>query len=358
MAHFYKVDLNNTEWEIPDVYEQLESIGKGSYGQVCKAVVKSNNMSVAIKKLGNVFDSEFDAKTTYRELRLLKHINHNNVINLLDVFSPQLQDDTSLEDFEQIYLVTPLVAGDLENIMSTEDLTEARIQYFVYQMLLGLKYLHSVGIIHRDIKPANIGVNEDCSIRILDFGYARPTNDNLTGKLVSLWYGAPECALNWMDYSEKVDIWSIGCIMAELLTGEPLFPGDDDMQQLHLMIDILGKPRDDFMQKISEESGREYIESLPPVENPTLRDILENIDPLAIDLLEKMLEWDPEKRISAEEALEHPYLQDYYEPSEEQEEPQMFEQKYEDQDFPVEQWKELIYDEVINFTPPLYYNEV
>ncbi|KAH1029925.1 hypothetical protein HUJ05_003072 [Dendroctonus ponderosae] len=148
---------------------------------------------IAIKKLARPFQTAVHAKRTYRELKLLKHMRHENVIGLLDVFYPK--HDNS--------------------------------QFLVYQILRGLKYIHSAGIIHRDLKPSNIAVNEDCELKILDFGLARPTETEMTGYVATRWYRAPEIMLNWMHYNQTVDIWSVGCIMAELLTGKTLFPGTD-----------------------------------------------------------------------------------------------------------------------------------
>ena len=116
---------------------------------------------------------------------------------------------------------------DLGNIIKIQKLTDDQVKFIIYQIMRGLKYIHSAGIIHRDLKPSNLAVNEDCDLKILDFGLARPTDAEMTGYVATRWYRAPEIMLNWMHYSQTVDIWSVGCIMAELLTGRPLFPGDD-----------------------------------------------------------------------------------------------------------------------------------
>ncbi|KAF5285710.1 hypothetical protein FQA39_LY16516, partial [Lamprigera yunnana] len=184
------------------------------------AMDSQTNIKVAIKKLARPFQSAVHAKRTYRELKLLKHMRHENVIGLLNVFYPH--NDTS-----QIYLVTHLMGADLNNIIRTQRLTDEHVQFLVYQILRGLKYIHSAGIIHRDLKPSNIAVNEDCELKILDFGLARPTETEMTGYVATRWYRAPEIMLNWMHYNQTVDIWSVGCIMAELLTGRTLFPGSD-----------------------------------------------------------------------------------------------------------------------------------
>uniref|UniRef100_A0A1B6FMW4 mitogen-activated protein kinase n=1 Tax=Cuerna arida TaxID=1464854 RepID=A0A1B6FMW4_9HEMI len=346
MPNFYKVEINRTEWEVPDRYQMLTPVGSGAYGQVCSAVDSKFGVKVAIKKLARPFQSAVHAKRTYRELRMLKHMNHENVIGLLDVFHPS----TSLNDFNQVYLVTHLMGADLNNIVRTQKLSDDHVQFLVYQILRGLKYIHSAGIIHRDLKPSNIAVNEDCELKILDFGLARPTENEMTGYVATRWYRAPEIMLNWMHYNQTVDIWSVGCIMAELLTGRTLFPGTDHIHQLNLIMEILGTPHAEFMLKISSESARNYIQSLPPLKKKDFKDVFKGANPLAIDLLEQMLELDAEKRITADQALAHQYLAQYADPSDEPVS-QAYDQSFEDMELPVDKWKELVYQEVTSFVP-------
>ncbi|XP_053657968.1 mitogen-activated protein kinase p38b-like [Anopheles marshallii] len=347
MPTFYRTEINKTEWEVPEKYQVLTPVGSGAYGQVCSAMDTEHNVKVAIKKLARPFQSAIHAKRTYRELRMLKHMNHENIIGLLDVFHP---GDNTLESFQQVYLVTHLMGADLNNIIRTQRLSDEHVQFLVYQILRGLKYIHSAGIIHRDLKPSNIAVNEDCELKILDFGLARPTENEMTGYVATRWYRAPEIMLNWMHYNQTVDIWSVGCIMAELLTGRTLFPGTDHIHQLNLIMEILGTPNDEFMAKISSESARHYIKSLPRTEKRNFSDVFRGANPLAIDLLEKMLELDADKRITAEQALAHPYLEKYADPSDEPTS-SLYDQSFEDMDLPVERWKELVFQEVLNFVP-------
>ncbi|MEQ2306477.1 Mitogen-activated protein kinase 14A [Ameca splendens] len=225
---FYRQELNKTVWEVPQRYKNLSPVGSGAYGSVCSAFDEKTALKVAVKKLSRPFQSIIHAKRTYRELRLLKHMKHENVIGLLDVFTPA----KSLEEFNDVYLVTHLMGADLNNIVKCQKLTDDHVQFLIYQILRGLKYIHSADIIHRDLKPSNLAVNEDCELKILDFGLARHTDDEMTGYVATRWYRAPEIMLNWMHYNMTVDIWSVGCIMAELLTGRTLFPGTDRILSL------------------------------------------------------------------------------------------------------------------------------
>ncbi|XP_045434679.1 mitogen-activated protein kinase 11 isoform X2 [Pipistrellus kuhlii] len=204
---------------------------------------------VAVKKLSRPFQSLVHARRTYRELRLLQHLKHENVIGLLDVFTPA----TSIEDFSEVYLVTTLMGADLNNIVKCQALSDEHVQFLVYQLLRGLKYIHSAGIVHRDLKPSNLAVNEDCELRILDFGLARQADEEMTGYVATRWYRAPEIMLNWMHYNQTVDIWSVGCIMAELLQGKALFPGSDYIDQLKRIMEVVGTPSPEVLAKISSE---------------------------------------------------------------------------------------------------------
>ncbi|XP_045485189.1 mitogen-activated protein kinase p38b isoform X2 [Pieris rapae] len=354
MPRFHTVEINKTEWIVPERYQMLTPVGSGAYGQVCSAIDKVHDMKVAIKKLARPFQSAVHAKRTYRELRMLKHMNHENVIGLLDVFT----SENNLEDFNQVYLVTHLMGADLNNIVRTQKLSDDHVQFLVYQILRGLKYIHSAGIIHRDLKPSNIAVNEDCELKILDFGLARPTETEMTGYVATRWYRAPEIMLNWMHYNQTVDIWSVGCIMAELLTSRTLFPGTDHIDHLTRILFLCGKPDQETIDKILSEEARNYIQSLPTLKRRDFREVFRGANPLAINLLELMLELDADKRITAEQALAHEYLTQYADPSDEPVSAP-YDQSFEDMDLPVEKWKELVWNEVVEFKPhPQHMNTV
>lgn len=181
---FQRLELNRTIWEVPSGrYSKLQTIGSGAYGQVCSALMMQHNttttppVKVAIKKLTRPFQSEIHAKRTFRELKLLKQMKHENVIGLLDVFTPANQ----VNQMNDVYFVTHFMGADLNQIIKTQKLSDDHVQFLVYQILRGLKYIHSAGIIHRDLKPSNLAVNEDCELRILDFGLARQAEAEMTG---------------------------------------------------------------------------------------------------------------------------------------------------------------------------------
>ncbi|XP_032502057.1 mitogen-activated protein kinase 11 isoform X5 [Phocoena sinus] len=371
-AGFYRQELNKTVWEVPQRLQGLRPVGSGAYGSVCSAYDTRLRQRVAVKKLSRPFQSLIHARRTYRELRLLKHLKHENVswgrpgrgwgapagrraltapctqvIGLLDVFTPA----TSLEDFSEVYLVTTLMGADLNNIVKCQALSDEHVQFLVYQLLRGLKYIHSAGIIHRDLKPSNLAVNEDCELRILDFGLARQADEEMTGYVATRWYRAPEIMLNWMHYDQTVDIWSVGCIMAELLQGKALFPGNDYIDQLKRIMEVVGTPSPEVLAKISSEHARTYIQSLPHMPQKDLRSIFHGANPLAVDLLGRMLVLDSDQRVSAAEALAHAYFSQYHDPEDEPE-AEPYDESIEAKERTVEEWKELTYQEVLSFKPP------
>ncbi|XP_037308286.1 mitogen-activated protein kinase 12 [Pungitius pungitius] len=343
---YYRQDVNKTSWEVPERYRDLKQVGTGAYGTVCSAVDSRTGTKVAIKKLYRPFQSELFAKRAYRELRLLKHMKHENVIGLLDVFTA----DLSLDRFHDFYLVMPFMGTDLGRLMKLQRLTEDKIQYLVYQMLKGLKYIHSSGIIHRDLKPGNLAINQDCELKILDFGLARQADSEMTGYVVTRWYRAPEVILSWMHYTQTVDIWSVGCIMAEMLQGKPLFKGSDHLNQLTEIMKVTGTPTQEFASKLVSDDARGYVKSLPKVEKKDLQSVFSTTNPQAVAVLERMLLLDPESRVTAEEALMLPYFTEFREPEEETV-PQQYDHSLDNTDQSLAQWKRHTFTEILTFKP-------
>uniref|UniRef100_A0AAX7W643 mitogen-activated protein kinase n=1 Tax=Astatotilapia calliptera TaxID=8154 RepID=A0AAX7W643_ASTCA len=321
---FYRQEINRTVWEVPERYRDLKQVGTGAYGTVCSAWDRRIGTQVAIKKLHRPFQTKLFAKRAYRELRLLKHMKHENVIGLLDVFTPEI----SLDRFRDFYLVMPFMGTDLGKLMKLERLSEDRVQFLVYQMLKGLK----------DLKPGNLAINPDCELKILDFGLARQADSEMTGYVVTRWYRAPEVILNWMHYTQTVDIWSAGCIMAEMLLGKPLFKGNDHLDQLREIMKITGTPSPDFIVKLQSQDARNYIRSLPKVPKKDLHSIFSKASSNAVCVLEKMLLLDPDQRLSASEALDLPFFSEFRD-TEEETEALPYDQTLDNTELPLDLWK-------------------
>lgn len=340
---YYQTELGRTTWNIPKNYQNLTLIGTGAYGCVCSTECTITKEKYAIKKITRPFDSPIHANRTHRELRLLRLMNHENVISLHDVFT----STPTFSKFNDIYLVTSLMGADLSDILKIQKLSDEHVQFLVYQILRALKYIHSAGIIHRDLKPSNIAVNEDCELRILDFGLARHTESEMTGYVATRWYRAPEIMLNWMHYSQTVDMWSVGCIMAELITGKTLFPGNDHIDQLQRIMSVVGTPTEEFLEKISSEEAKNYIRNMKKMPRKNFKELFYGASDYAVDFLEKVLNLDPDYRLTASEALEHPYFAEYHDPRDEPtSEP--FETEL-DGDFSIEKWKKIIWNEIHDF---------
>ncbi|XP_072928922.1 mitogen-activated protein kinase 12 isoform X3 [Hemitrygon akajei] len=266
---FHRQEVNKTVWEVLVRYTDLNPIGSGAYGSVCSAIDQKTGEKVAVKKLYRPFQSLLHAKRAYRELRLLKHIKHENVICLLNVFSPE----DYLQTFQSFYMVMPFMECDLGHIMKKQKLSENMVVFLLYQILRGLKYIHSAGIIHRDLKPGNLAVNQNCELKILDFGLARHTELEMTGYVITRWYRPPEVILNWMHYSYSVDIWSVGCILAEMVTGSVFFPGFDHFDQLKKIMNVTGIPPQYLVEKMKNKDARDYVRSLIPQEKKKFQQI-------------------------------------------------------------------------------------
>ncbi|KAL7060995.1 hypothetical protein AAHC03_09304 [Spirometra sp. Aus1] len=347
--HFVPIEVNQTIWTVPSRYTSLAVAGHGSYGTVSSAKDKELNLEVAIKKLDRPFDNAEYAKRTYRELAILSHMDHENIICMIDAFSPQSTFDT----FNEIYLVTPMLAADLRAIISSQGLTDEHICFLVYQMLRGLKYMHSAGIIHRDLKPSNIAVNEDCELKIIDFGLARQRQCEMTGYVATRWYRAPEVMLNWMHYNDSVDIWSVACIMVELKTRKPLFCGLNQIDQVKQIMTVVGKPDKELMQKINSSSARDFINNLKEQEKRELRDVFPWASPVVLDLLGKILTLDPDRRLTATQALAHPYFATYHDESDEPVAKPFTDELINMDNLTVTEWKRAIWDRLQSFRPKL-----
>ncbi|XP_059660646.1 mitogen-activated protein kinase 3-like [Cornus florida] len=348
-GQFIQYNVTGNCFEITSKYRSpIVPIGRGAYGIVCSVLDSETNEMVAIKKIADAFDSYVDAKRTLREIKLLRHLNHENVISIRDVIPPPLR-----RDFSDVYITTELMDTDLHQIIrSKQSLSEEHCQYFLYQILRGLKYVHSANVIHRDLKPSNLLVNANCDLKICDFGLARPNSENdfMTEYVVTRWYRAPELLLNSSNYTGAIDVWSVGCIFMELMNRKPLFPGKDHVHQFRLLTELLGTPTESDLGFVRNEGSRKYIRQLPQHPRQQLAKVFPHIGPLAIDLMDKMLTFDPAKRITVEEALAHPYLANIHDRDDEPVCPEPFSFDFE-QALGEEQMKDMIYQEALALNP-------
>ncbi|CRK25369.1 hypothetical protein BN1723_003275 [Verticillium longisporum] len=494
MAEFVRAQIFGTTFEITSRYSDLQPVGMGAFGLVCSARDQLTNQNVAVKKIMKPFSTPVLAKRTYRELKLLKHLRHENVISLSDIFISPLED---------IYFVTELLGTDLHRLLTSRPLEKQFIQYFLYQIMRGLKYVHSAGVVHRDLKPSNILVNENCDLKICDFGLARIQDPQMTGyEFIRLQFEEyilslissfkyhkhlqanqhnPRALLPHIDGdpvldfgADFIDAWqrtenhrmwnthtdshlfdvvepkhpcaggltiddvqrriaqqvqdmhlderfavdrealgrnlaagrekastmfnkfyadmesyreaqrakveeqaaaaqsaSANAAAAEkngvtdhdaslaggggaksttyMLEGKPLFPGKDHVNQFSIITELLGTPPDDVINGIASENTLRFVKSLPKRERQPLKNKFKNADPSAIDLLEKMLVFDPKKRITATEALSHDYLSPYHDPTDEPVAEEKFDWSFNDADLPVDTWKIMMYSEILDY---------
>ena len=318
----------NQDFIIQTGFKVKRLLGNGSYGIVCSAKysdpggMDGTSTSVAVKKISNVFQSPLTCKRVLREILLLSHFRgHPNIVSLYDldlVYSP-----TGV--LNGLYIYEELMDSDLNQIIkSGQPLSDAHCQNFIYQILCGLKYMHSAGVLHRDLKPNNILVNANCQLKICDFGLSRGYSDDWTENsqftteyIASRWYRAPELMLNYQGYSKAIDVWSVGCIFGELLGRTPVFAGADYVNQLNRILQILGTPSEHTLRQIRSRNVRAYIRQLGAVRGVSFAILFPNASSTAVDLLRQMLQFSPESRITIEQALNHPYLEVWHDSEDE-----------------------------------------
>ncbi|XP_065073917.1 mitogen-activated protein kinase ERK-A isoform X2 [Ochlerotatus camptorhynchus] len=291
-------------FEVGPRYQQLAYIGEGAYGMVVSAVDTVTKTKVAIKKI-SPFEHQTYCQRTLREIKILTRFKHENIIDIRDILRVP-----SIEQMKDVYIVQCLMETDLYKLLKTQ---------------------------------------------ICDFGLARvadPEHDHtgfLTEYVATRWYRAPEIMLNSKGYTKSIDIWSVGCILAEMLSNRPIFPGKHYLDQLNHILGVLGSPSQEDLECIINEKARSYLQSLPYKPKVPWSRLFPNADQNALDLLGKMLTFNPHNRISVEEALAHPYLEQYYDPADEPVAEEPFRIAMELDDLPKETLKRLIFEETLRF---------
>ena len=369
--HKHSFTIAGSEFIVDERYEYIKQIGVGAYGVVISCYDKKTNRNVAIKKVGNAFEDLIDAKRIVREIKLLRYFKHDNIISLIDIQKPPKRTG-----FEDIYIITDLMETDLHRVIySRQELTDDHIQYFIYQILRGVLYMHSANIIHRDLKPANILANKNCDLKICDLGLGRAEvydydekkvtkktkkkskNDEsdseedpeLTEYVITRWYRAPEVILCPSHYAKAVDIWSVGCIFAELLGRQPLFPGDHYLDQIQKIIAVTGTPKMEELDFIQKKEAKEFFLKLVKRTKLTWTSLFPNANPIALDLLEKMLTFNPKKRYTVDQCISHPYFEGLHDPEQEPITTSKFDWTFDAVKLTKENLQSMIYDESLYF---------
>ncbi|KAI0629281.1 kinase-like protein [Trametes polyzona] len=350
MSSFGKVFHVEKRWKL------IRELGSGAYGYVISAADEISGEPVAIKMVTRALEKVALAKRVLREITLLRHFAHENITGLIDVdCSPDLSE---MHVFPLLAHSRRPMEADLHQIIkSGQPLTNEHVQYFVYQVLRGMKYIHSASVVHRDLKPGNLLVNADCELKICDFGLSRGFNSApdenptiMTEYVATRWYRAPEIMLVYKAYNTAIDVWAIGCIMAELMMGKPLFKGKDYVDQLNKILDVLGSPDDAVVSRIASPKAQAYIRSLPYKKRVPFEKLIPTADAQAVDLLTKLLHFDPAARITVAEALEHPWLSAYHDVNDEPECPTKFEGwKRIEQLETLPQFREAIWNEIQDY---------
>ncbi|XP_076851454.1 mitogen-activated protein kinase 6 [Brachyhypopomus gauderio] len=319
MAEKFESLMNIHGFDLGPRYMDLKPLGCGGNGLVFSAVDMDCDKRVAVKKI--ILTDPQSVKHALREIKIIRRLDHDNIVKVFETLGPcgrHLAEDVgALTEVNSVYIVQEYVETDLCKVLEQGLLSEGHARLFMYQLLRGLKYIHSANVLHRDLKPANLFVNtEDLVLKIGDFGLARIMDPHYSHKghlsegLVTKWYRSPRLLLSPNNYTKAIDMWAAGCIFAEMLTGKTLFAGAHELEQMQLILESI---------PVLHEEDRQELQSVIPVfikkdmsiPHVPLAKLLPGVSTGALDFLEKILTFNPMDRLTAEEALAHPYMSDY-----------------------------------------------
>nr|XP_019044313.1 CMGC/CDK/CRK7 protein kinase [Kwoniella bestiolae CBS 10118]OCF23243.1 CMGC/CDK/CRK7 protein kinase [Kwoniella bestiolae CBS 10118] len=295
-----------------DMYVLLSHVGEGTYGKVYKARNTDTGRMVALKKIRLEGEKDGFPVTAMREIKLLQGVRQGNVVRLLEIMVSQ----------GNVHMVFEYMEHDLTGLLShpTLKFSPANIKSLNYQMLNGLNYLHSKSILHRDMKGSNILLNSKGELKLADFGLARLFSkkhlDDYTNRVITLWYRSPELLMGETVYRCEVDMWSAGCIVLEIFTTKPIFQGSDEINQLEVIYNIMGTPKESQWPGVKELPWYELVKPKDIIESKFRSAFEKWLSPAALELVEGLLHFDPSRRLSAGDAMVTPYFESEQPPME------------------------------------------
>jgi len=334
-ATMHTVSIGGKDFYVDTKYELIKPVGSGGFGMVVSALDTETQRRVAIKKIHDIFSSLEDAKRIVREVRILRSLHHPHIIRLRDAVPP---DETG--HLSDVYLVTDLMPTDLHRVIySRQELTLEHHRFIIYQVVCATAYLHSAGILHRDLKPSNVLINEKCQVKLCDFGLARPLRavaanvdsdgepaspasgssvveeEEFTEYVVTRWYRAPEVMLVSGHYGTEVDVWSIGCVLGEMLNQKPMFPGKNYLDQLKMITRTMGRPNPEDLDFIRKERAKSFMLTLPASSGNRFHEKFRHHDPEIVRILHNLLRIDPSQRTKLDDLINDPFFESCRDPT-------------------------------------------